>query len=176
MPERCIINTSLNIYMIIKRIIVEGPDCSGKSTVVERIKNALRRDSKSLHHKDCHQYARYLREYSNAEEIVFDRSHISEIVYSILWRDGNPFSKGEEKILDLILQHESLIIFACPSLELMRSRFNSRKFPQQIKFEELVKSRELFISKLGEISFIPYLSNNFLELDELLEKIRSLVK
>ena len=65
---------------MIKRIIIEGPDCSGKSTVVDRVKNELRWDSKSLHHREVYQFYRYLKEYSSANQIVFDRSHFSEIL------------------------------------------------------------------------------------------------
>ena len=65
------------------RIIVEGPDCSGKSTLVNRTKNDLRWDSKSLHHKEGNQFLRYLKEYAFSEQIVLDRSHFSEEVYSI---------------------------------------------------------------------------------------------
>ena len=72
--------------MKISKIIVEGPDCSGKSTVVERIKNMLCWDSKSLHHKEGNQFLRYLREYVLNENVVFDRAHFSEEAYSHLWR------------------------------------------------------------------------------------------
>ena len=92
-----------------KRIIVEGPDCSGKSTVVHRIKNALRWDSKSLHHKGGDQFSRYLREYANNDCIVFDRSHFSEIVYSKLWRNGSPFTEIESNILIIPVDYHSLL-------------------------------------------------------------------
>ena len=117
---------------MITRIIVEGPDCSGKSTLVDRVKNSLRWDSKSLHHVEGNQFERYLKEYANNKNTVFDRSHISEIVYSILWRGGNPFAESEQKILDEIVQCNTIVIAALPSEEKLRERYISRKYDDQI--------------------------------------------
>ena len=162
--------------MKITRIIVEGTDCSGKSTVVDRIKNALRWDSKSLHHREGHQFARYLKEYAGNENIVFDRSHFSEIVYSIMWRGGSPFSKEEKEILDSICKLNTLIIFTCPAAETIKKRYLERNFQQQISLGELEKSRELFCSALKEIPHIIYTSKDYDELDALVKKVKELAK
>lgn len=162
---------------MINKVIVEGPDCSGKSTVVDRVKNALRWDSKSLHHKEGNQFNRYLQEYALADRVVFDRSHVSEAVYSELWRRGSPFSEEEGKILNMLLQKDSLIILSSPSVELMQERYKSRGFTQQVKFEELEESRNLFFKRFNgdKIPFIAYGSQTYEELDYLVENIRRLV-
>ena len=153
------------------RIIVEGPDCSGKSTVVDRIKNALRWDSKSLHHKEGDQFLRYLKEYALNSQIVFDRSHFSEIVYSILWRNGSPFSGKEKEMLDELCRYRTLIIFTCPDLKTMKKRYNERKFMQQIKYNELERSRKLFCQMFRNIPYILYRSENYDELEALVKKV-----
>jgi thymidylate kinase len=160
----------------ITQIIVEGPDCSGKSTVVDRIKNMLRWDSKSLHHKSGNQFKRYLKEYALNDNIVFDRSHFSEIVYSTLWREGNHFSKKENNILNEIVSNNTLVIFTCPSLSTLRTRYNNRNFKQQIQLQELEKSRRLFIKTLKNIPHILYFSNDYGELDNLLKKVKDMIK
>lgn len=162
--------------MKINKIIIEGPDCSGKSTVVERIKNSLRWDSKSLHHIEGNQFDRYLKEYAFAERVVFDRAHFSEEVYSILWRDGNPFSEKEKQILDSLACYRALIIFMCPDLEIMKERYRKRNFQQQIKLEELQKSRELFLERLANIPHLLYESKDYAELDKLLERVLEMTK
>lgn len=161
---------------MITRIIIEGPDCSGKSTVVDRIKNALHWDSKSLHHKEGNQFARYLKEYAANEYVVFDRSHFSEEVYSNLWRGGSPFSKEEKEILDNVCRLNTLIIFTCPAAEVLKERYLKRGYEQQIKLEELEKSRELFCSAFNEMPHSLYTSKDYDELNALVKEVRELVK
>jgi len=160
---------------MISRIIIEGPDCSGKSTVVERIKNTLRWDSKSLHHIEGNQYSRYLKEYALNEKTVFDRSHFSEAVYSELWSSGSPFSTRERQILDQVTQNDSMIIFACPTLEKMRERYEARDFQQQISLSELERARELFIKQMKNITHILYLSETYEELDCIIGTVQEVV-
>jgi len=160
----------------INKIIVEGPDCSGKSTVVERIKNMLRWDSKSLHHFEGNQFDRYSKEYVLGKNIVFDRGHFSEIVYSILWRGGSPFSEKEEKILNELCGINTLVIFVCPELETIRKRHCDRKFEQQIQLKELEQSREIFIKTLQKFNVLFYESKDYEELNKLLKDVWEIVK
>lgn len=158
----------------ILRVIVEGPDCSGKSLLVDRIKNVLKWDSKSLRHKEGNQYFRYLKEYSQ-EEIVLDRSHFSENVYAKLWRGGSPFSKQEKSILNEISTTNSLVIFALPTLRTMKKRYSSRNFSQQISFNDLAKSRLLFLKELRQTRALIYNSRDFDELEQILNKVKELI-
>ena len=165
---------------MINKIIVEGPDCSGKSTLVERLKNSLRWDAKSLHHKDSpswsdkyFQFKRYLSEYATNDKTILDRSHFSEIVYSELWRDELPFTSNEKLLLNGIAQHNSLIILACPNLETLQKRYLSRNYPQQIKLEELEPSRKLFFRELRNIPYILYKSESYEELNNLVTRVKN---
>lgn len=160
----------------ILRIIVEGPDCSGKSTLVNRLKNILRWDSKSLHHRDGEQFFRYIKEYILAEQIIFDRGHFSEEVYSKLWRGGSPFTKEEKTILNQICKMNTLIIFACPKLEILEKRYLSRKHFQQISLGELKKARALFIKEMRKQDILISSSENHKEMEQLIRKIQSLIK
>jgi len=157
----------------IDAVIVEGPDCSGKSTLVDRLKNTLRWDAKSLHHKPGNQFKRYLREYALMENTVIDRSHFSEQVYSTIWRGGSPFNSVEKEILDKIALNQSLVILVCPSVDVLRKRYLARNYPQQIKLDELEHSRELFISELGGICNIHYQSRDYDELERVLNQVKN---
>lgn len=157
--------------MVISRVLIEGPDCSGKSTLRDRLKNALRWDAKSLHHKDGDQFERYLKEYSLGDKIIFDRGHFSEIAYSTLWRGGNPLSSAENLILNSICRLKFVTIFCCPDLEDMKKRYESRQYAQQIKLDELRRSRELF-NEILTVPFIQYRSKNYEELEHLIVQVR----
>ncbi len=160
----------------VKRIIVEGPDCSGKSTLVERLKNELHWDSKSLHHIPGNQFSRYLKEYANQEKIVFDRSHFSENVYAKMWRGGSPFSCEEKFLLDKISKHEAIIIFSIPKKSTLIKRYMERNFKQQISLSDLKRSYLYFLREIGAAEAITYRSESYEELDTLIKKIKREVK
>lgn len=163
--------TTTNKY---KFIIVEGPDCSGKSTLVERLKNTLRWDSKYLRHAKGNQFFRYLQQYSLGKSTVFDRAHFSEVVYSRMWRGGSPFSKREKQILDDICTLHGLVIFCLPRMKIMERRYNKRGFEQQITIEELDHSYQLF-TKESESAHLIYRSESYEELENLLLKVKDMV-
>lgn len=159
----------------ITKIIIEGPDCSGKSTLADRLKNRLHWDSKYLRHKKGDQFTRYLKEYAE-KEIIFDRAHFSEEVYSQIWRGGSPFTEKEKNLLDEVAEINSLIIFALPPLGEMHSRYKSRNFDQQISLKELDISKKLFNGEAKKVKKIIYHSRNFEELEQLLDKIDGMVR
>ena len=153
------------------QILVEGPDCSGKTTLVERLKNELHWDAKSLHHLEGNQFKRYLREYALQENIIFNRGHYSEIAYGQLWRGGNHFSKEERKILDGLSNENMIIVFASPPLEILQQRYQQRNFPQQIKYEELETIQNYFCELMNDISHLLYQSASPAELQSLIQDI-----
>lgn len=167
-------NTTLYTLMNKKRaraILVEGPDCSGKSTLINTLKNVLRWDSKSLHHREGDQFERYLLEYSLADRVVLDRGHISEEVYGRMWRGGDPFDLIERRILDEIVGKKMLMIFACPPTNLMKERYLSREYKQQIKLNELVLAKRLFCYRIKRMPYFYYASINMNELNEVIRTV-----
>ncbi|MBI4451328.1 hypothetical protein HY642_05110 [Candidatus Woesearchaeota archaeon] len=149
--------------MAVCRVLVEGPDCSGKSTLVERLKNALRWDSKSLRHIEGDQFERYIKEYASQRFVVFDRGHVSEAVYGRLWRGGSPFAADERRLLDDFTSSRIYVILACPALSAMQERYSARRFAQQISVDELEQCRNLFIEECKPN--ITYHSESWDELD-----------
>ncbi len=158
------------------QILVEGPDCSGKTTLVERLKNEVHWDAKSLHHLEGNQFKRYLREYAMQEHIIFNRGHYSEAAYGELWRGGDPFSEQEKNILDQLCQQNMIIIFACPSLEVLQHRYRERKCPQQIKYEELAPIRKNFCDLMLDVPHLLYQSASYGELDTIIEQVSRLAR
>jgi hypothetical protein len=53
----------------------------------------------------------------------------------------------------------------------MRERYLERNFEQQIKIDELQKSRELFIKIMDELPNIRYYSSSYNELDLIIERV-----
>lgn len=153
------------------QILVEGPDCSGKTTLVERLKNELHWDAKSLHHLEGNQFKRYLKEYALQENIIFNRGHYSEIAYGKLWRGGNPFSKEEQMILDQISKQNMILIFASPPLEVLQQRYRERDFSQQLKYKELGLIQHHFCEMMQDVPHLLYLSSSYDELQYLTQNV-----
>lgn len=159
-----------------KKILIEGPDCSGKSTLVDRLKNSLVWDAKHLHHQAGDQFSRYLREYALADKLIFDRGHISEMVYGQLWRGGRPFNKKEYQILNDLIKEKFILVYVCSKIDVLEKRYQERNYAQQIKLSELKKSKKLFDQELANFEPIKYYSHNYQELDELIVKIEKELK
>jgi thymidylate kinase len=126
-------------------ILIEGPDCVGKSTLAKELKNHLSYDLLASHHRPGCQFRRYLQLYAQATATIFERGHWSEMVYSQLCKRQQPFNEQEQKILDDILQETALIIFVKAPLPLMQTRYIARQGEyQSTAIDQLQDSQRLF--------------------------------
>ena len=125
---------------MIKGIIVEGCDCSGKTTLVNALKVPLSRsgwDIAVLGHREEPQFDRYMRAYTNADKVIFDRGHFSEIVFGNLWRGGTALSLWEQSFLNTYVFENFLVIFVQAPASILKDRYNARSYDQTITQEEL---------------------------------------
>lgn len=100
--------------MSYKNILVEGPDRSGKSTLVSLLSDTLGLDSIKLRHQDGNQFERYKSFYTTANRAVFDRGHISEDLYCPIYGRSASFTAKELKQLDAMINKDTLVIFCLP--------------------------------------------------------------
>jgi len=88
--------------MLIKNVFIEGPDCSGKTTVINKI------------HK-----------HTNYRYHMFDRSRMSQYIFSSMYNRKN-IHKYSELYLEEKSDLSNLYIVLLPDLEEVLSRFNKR--------------------------------------------------
>jgi len=165
---------------VIKTIIVEGVDGAGKSTLVKELKNHLNWDSKSLVHKDGDQLFRYLKEYVTSDEVVLDRGHISEAIYSSFLNRKSNLDYNSVSLLDEIISNNAIIVFANPTLSLTIKRFQDRSNiynkVDQNALERLHKLYQIWFKKHRYNNHVvTYASRNFKELDEIVKNIAGMV-
>ena len=95
-------------------IIVDGNDCTGKSTLVSELRSALRPhggwDTKHLVYRTGDQFLRFLSEYVNGENLIFNRSHYSEIIYGKHLRGTELFSQAHLNALETFIKQYGLVI------------------------------------------------------------------
>jgi thymidylate kinase len=113
----------------IKFIIVEGNDGTGKTTLVDELSGVLRPqgwDTKTLVHRPGDQFLRYLLEYSNADRIIFNRSHFAEQVFGSIYREKNPFSDTELETLNAIVRQYAMVIYCDLPIIEIKKRLDQR--------------------------------------------------
>lgn len=144
----------------IKGIIVEGVDCSGKSTLLTHLASELSRhgwDTLDLRHRKMNQFERYCSAYVNADKVLFDRGHFSEFVYGNIWRDGKHFSDSDFDWLNNYVNENYIVIFAFANEETLRARYAERSISQEIEQDELIavqdKFYDLFKNRVNGVIF-----------------------
>jgi hypothetical protein len=155
-------------------VIVEGSDCSGKTTLVKRLKASLSEggwDVLDMGHKPGDQFKRYMSTYLNADGLLLDRGHFSEIVYGDLWREGSHFAAWERSLLDDIAREEFTTVLCTAPPEILRNRYAERNYLQVAGSNELEILQEKFIETLAPHRPVMYESITPASLDRAVEEI-----
>lgn len=159
-----------------RNILVEGIDRAGKSSLVKELKNRLSWDTRFLGHQNCNQYKRYLHEYARMEHSVLERGHISEAVYSQIFKRPDPFSFSELVVLDGVLNADFIIVYADPDVEQVAHRYSERTLAQTVDLEDILRGKQIF-QKWFEThpyqNILAYRSQSWDELEALVETIAS---
>ncbi|MBU9834762.1 hypothetical protein J1786_08040 [Rahnella sp. L72c] len=164
----------LSSNLQIKGIIIEGVECSGKTTLINEIRsNLVPFDCIMLGHQDGEQFDRYMREYMFNNGVIFNRSHYSEAVYSQLWKRPNPFTVQEKDVLDSYLSKNYITLLCTADKKILAERYLKRKFKQKADANELDLIRNLFDNSLRSKADYVYESNSEDALHEAIEYIRS---
>lgn len=163
---------------MVKNILVEGIDCSGKSTLVKELKNKLNWDSRSLHHKRTSQFNRYLSEYCTADKVIFERGHLSEAIYSKIFSRSRPFDMEEEKTLDWYVRKNQILILAIPNIDTALARFRKREGVfQTVNEKKLILGNKMFSDLKDKFpNSIIYTSKDFKELGLAVKRIIKITK
>jgi hypothetical protein len=166
-----------------KNIIIDGIDRAGKTTLANKIKYVMRDfggcDIKSLGHIDCQsQFMRYIREYSVNQNTIFDRGHLSEVVYSEYLRDNLSISDPQLEILNFLVSSQFIVVLAIPSYENFCKRMEeyALRYSKLIGIDAFDHLNEQFIKASDLLNPIIYTSDSFEYLDNFTNQIISLCK
>ena len=114
-------------------IILEGPDCGGKSTLAVRL--AERYSSPITHysaHDDIHMRMHAENgEYGTAE--IIDRFHLSEPPYTMYFRHETPDYKSVDAIDNILAAGNHLVILCVPSWSSVKRLWEERIDQELIK-------------------------------------------
>ncbi len=157
-----------------KGILIEGCDCSGKSTLVRALKSRLFTkgwDVLDVGHRPGRQLDRYLEIYVNADRVILDRGHFSEIVYGDLWRNGEHFADWEKAFLDKYLFDHFVVVRAEAPIPVLVERHLARNYHQIVSKEELQNVQQRFLRLMNYPEIMTYISLNETCLEQIINKI-----
>lgn len=114
--------TMVRYYQMIKTnqvFIVEGPDCSGKSTLCKKLHEAFGYPVYHLtYYSDKEKMEEQFREIyqiiDRGESVIIDRFLLSNMIYGIVYHDGETIS-DLEKYIDYLGCNQSTLILALPN-------------------------------------------------------------
>ncbi|MCU0318155.1 MAG: hypothetical protein MUC61_02300 [Amoebophilaceae bacterium] len=155
-------------------IIIEGSDCSGKTTLVNRLRSKLSPHgwySLSLSHRIADQFELYLEKYIRDERIIYDRAHFSEIVYGNLWRGHSGLANWQKDFLNKFVLENFVVVLAQAPKDILLQRYNSRQQEQAVSIEELWSIQNMFQKEMQDARIIQYQSTHFSSLDEVVNQI-----
>lgn len=146
----------------LRGVIIEGHDGSGKSSFVSHLKAALPGgwDVLQLSHRSGDQFARYANTYAQADRLVLDRAHFSEIVYSELLRGVPAFDERERAELDLMAARHFALVLCTASPERVVARYEMREFEKRASsVAEVDRIQAKFIERLAPLATTIYESD-----------------
>ncbi len=155
-------------------ILIEGSDCSGKTTLVNRLRSQLSPQgwySLSVSHRSMNQFDRYLTKYLDDEHIIYDRSHFSEIVYGKLWRGNSGFTTWQQQFLSDFVLNNFIVVLSQAPRDILIKRYKERTQIQSIDISELEQVQCMFKTVMNDPRVIQYHSINSVSLESVINKI-----
>jgi hypothetical protein len=159
-------------YETPRAILIEGVECAGKTTLIRELRDGLPWDCKSLSHRAGHQFDRFIHEYALGVNVVFNRGHYSEIVYSRLWNRGTPFSDPEEAVLNDYVSRHILVVLCTADVATLQARYDNRYYRQRARCSDLAQICGLFDQALCAVPHLRYTSTDDVALAEIVARIR----
>lgn len=125
-------------------IILEGPDCSGKTTLSKALVGKLRCEYVHLDSKTQHKTYKNVLEHDNEYKVI-DRHWPSELVYGLTFRNGPTLNINE--MINYCDKKRTLYIVCLPPKELVEKHFNKRLAKEE--FNTVDKVYDLYAAITG---------------------------
>lgn len=130
------------------KCIIEGPDGTGKSTLVEKLANLYHCDIVRMTKNGSKKVTDYLDKH-NLDNVIFDRSFLSEHVYCSLFGKKPSFSKDDIAFMikDARMKGYQIIILNCDVLTIKK-----RLLERGDEFEEVMENVNKIVKHYEQIS------------------------
>ncbi len=120
-------------------IIIEGPDCSGKTQLSYTLMNKW---GVQVTHYSAHDRMGMIEHAATAEPrcgFIVDRFHLSEIPYSLYYRKSEPDYVGVAMIDRALLARAAVMVVCLPPWDIVKEMWKARKDDELIKSEKVLR-------------------------------------
>lgn len=108
------------------RLILEGPDCAGKSTMAKELAERLKLDIIKSTYYGPKNFSAY-RERLECQDVVIDRCWISEVIYSKYFsRRSNVDDLTDRKLCEICVKRNIPIVVMLPPIDVIIQRMTER--------------------------------------------------
>lgn len=154
-------------------IILEGPDGSGKTTLANKLTEDLGVTRYHVGHVPGKQFLRYLNiALDGPKHVVFDRFHISEMVYSTLFRESPSLSIHQFFALEEVLTDMDARLIHCTATNGTLVERHLARGDQDVKALRLAEQSAAF-HYWTEASYLPTVTwtTSNMSQDALIERV-----
>lgn len=147
-------------------IIMEGPDCAGKTTLINSEFEQFKRKHNGVYGSSdiaCKAYINQLN--SIQEDTVFDRMHLSELVYGSAIR-GSAMDKKLFAVVELLAAYREAVLIIClPPKETLIESWKNRRGKEYVKrMDQMLAIYDVY-EKAHQLTKIPTIYYDYTDVE-----------
>lgn len=160
-------------------IVIEGSDCTGKTTLIEQLSSQLNFKiikGSSFEHSQCTNAELFekFKDMTKERMVVFDRFIYSNEVYAQLYDDFAILNDEQRREIELVVSDRAVVIYLEADIQTLTNRIDVRgdDYVTVDKFQSIKDKYEESLSKIQHVKFIRIDTSN-LSKEEVLNKVLS---
>jgi thymidylate kinase len=150
------------------KIIIDGCDGTGKTTLIEKLADHYNCDVVRMMRNGSKEYFDYKSKYIEIENVIFDRSFMSEVVYSKVFNRTCRLAEFSFRSLFDVIKDIPTIILDCDP-ETIRERLLAKN-EDPIIIDQIDIIRKAYIDLADEFH-IPVIDTTKVSFEEIIERI-----
>jgi hypothetical protein len=147
-----------------KTVIIEGPDCGGKTTLIRSAFENYQVTHNGVFKTSARAMSTYIQQLNSIHcDSVFDRMHLSELIYGKIMRDTIPNRELFASVEMLAAYRETVIVVCLPPLDAVLEQWRARQRIEYVKKEAKIIEVYASYKMLATLSTLPVVFYDYTE-------------